>query len=161
MRPHIPLSSVELRGDATSLHPSASILASKISAQNISQLRPFSLRLRGSTFIVPSDMVQLLPFQLWAAPPRARRAVWGRRRPARSPLRPRSFILRVVATFSSTLAPCGKFTLAIFSRSRGVINPARPWVALPRCRSQVHRSPLLVRGCFRMGGRRWLPLHLR
>ena len=62
--------------------------------------------------------------------------------------RPRSFILRVVATISSTLAPRGEFTPALSSRSRGVINPARPWVALPCSNTLAHRSPLLFQGAF-------------
>jgi len=64
------------------------------------------------------------------------------------PSRPRSFVPRVVAPTLPTLAPCGEFTPALFSRSHGVINPARPWVALPCSNTLAHRSPLLFRGAF-------------
>ena len=136
------------RRGALSKRPSAP----KFSHRNLSAVHfpvPFpKFRLWGSTSAAPSGKMLSLPFQRWATSPSTLRAVWGRRRSTRSPLRPRSFVLRVVVLTLPTLAPCEEFTPALFSRSRGVINPARPWVALPCSKSLAHCSPLLFQGAF-------------
>ena len=49
----------------------------------------------------------------------ALRARWGRRRMTLPPIRPSSFVKRVVAATWPTLAPCGEFTPALCSGPRG------------------------------------------
>ena len=70
----------------------------------------------------PSAPSSLAPSRLFSSGrrrPVALRARVGRRRLTPPPVRPSSFVQRVVAASWPTLAPCGEFTTALFSRPGG------------------------------------------